>query len=144
MGHSLSARISSASASASRRFSASEYAAIRFIQLRSAPAEKLFPSAARTIARTSASAPNRPISPVKAAISASSKALCSSARASVKVASPRGSIAVWKPAAIAYIRNTPNFVGSIGALAAAARPSPSTMRVWAGSITPSSHSRAEA
>ena len=36
------------------------------------------------------------------------------------------------------------YVGSIGALAAAERPRPSTSRVSAGSITPSSHSRAVA
>src|SRR5262245_15466812 len=43
-----------------------------------------------------------------------------------------------------YIRNRPNFVGSIGALDAADKPRPSTSRVSAGSITPSSHSRAVA
>ena len=41
-----------------------------------------------------------------------------------------------------YIRNRPNFVGRIGAFSAAANDSPSTRRVCAGSITPSSHSRA--
>src|SRR4051812_6302296 len=41
-----------------------------------------------------------------------------------------------------YIRNTPNRVRSIGALSAADKPRPSTMRVSAGSITPSSHKRA--
>jgi len=41
-----------------------------------------------------------------------------------------------------YIRNTPKRVSSIGALSAAEIPNPSTMRVSAGSITPSSHSRA--
>ena len=43
-----------------------------------------------------------------------------------------------------HILNRPNFVGSIGALAAADSPRPSTSRVSAGSITPSSHSRAVA
>ena len=42
----------------------------------------------------------------------------------------------------AHIRNTPNRVGSIGVRDAASRPSASTFRVSAGSITPSSHSRA--
>ena len=43
-----------------------------------------------------------------------------------------------------HILNRPNFVGSIGAFDAADSPSPSTSRVSAGSITPSSHSRAVA
>jgi hypothetical protein len=43
-----------------------------------------------------------------------------------------------------HILNRPNLVGSIGALAAADNPRPSTSRVSAGSITPSSHSRAVA
>jgi hypothetical protein len=43
-----------------------------------------------------------------------------------------------------HILNSPNVVGSIGAFAAADNPSPSTRRVSAGSITPSSHSRAVA
>jgi enoyl-CoA hydratase/carnithine racemase len=42
----------------------------------------------------------------------------------------------------AYMRNTPKRVGSIGALRLADSASPSTSRVCAGSITPSSHSRA--
>ena len=41
-----------------------------------------------------------------------------------------------------HIRNTPNFGSGIGALSVADRPSASTRRVSAGSITPSSHSRA--
>ncbi len=41
-----------------------------------------------------------------------------------------------------YMRNTPKRVGSIGAFNAADSASPSTSRVCAGSITPSSHSRA--
>ena len=43
-----------------------------------------------------------------------------------------------------HILNRPNRVGSIGALAAAERPRPSTSLVSAGSITPSSQSRAVA
>ncbi len=43
-----------------------------------------------------------------------------------------------------HILNRPNFVGSIGAFADADNPRPSTSRVSAGSITPSSHSRAVA
>ena len=42
------------------------------------------------------------------------------------------------------MRNTPNLVGRGGALSAAASAMPSTRRVSAGSITPSSHSRADA
>src|SRR5690606_30396019 len=41
-----------------------------------------------------------------------------------------------------YIRNTPNLAGSIGALSEAEIPSASTRRVSAGSMMPSSHSRA--
>ena len=41
-----------------------------------------------------------------------------------------------------YIRNTPNFISGIGASRLAARASASTVRVCAGSITPSSHNRA--
>ena len=41
-----------------------------------------------------------------------------------------------------HIRKTPNRVGSIGAFMLADKPSPNTRRVSAGSITPSSHSRA--
>ena len=43
-----------------------------------------------------------------------------------------------------HILNRPKRVGSIGALAAADNPRPSTSLVSAGSITPSSHSRAVA
>ena len=41
-----------------------------------------------------------------------------------------------------YMRKTPNRVGSIGALSAAERESPKTMRVSDGSMIPSSQSRA--
>ena len=44
----------------------------------------------------------------------------------------------------AYIRNTPKRVGSIGAFNAADSARPSTRRVSAGSMMPSSHSRAVA
>jgi hypothetical protein len=40
-----------------------------------------------------------------------------------------------------YIRNTPNRVSSTGALRLAEIASPSTLRVSAGSMTPSSYSR---
>ena len=40
--------------------------------------------------------------------------------------------------------NTPNFAGGIGAFRAALKESPSTSRVWTGSITPSSQRRAVA
>ncbi len=42
-----------------------------------------------------------------------------------------------------HILNTPNFVSSIGALSAADRLSATTSRVRAGSMMPSSQSRAE-
>ena len=42
------------------------------------------------------------------------------------------------------MRNTPKVVGRGGALSAVASASPSTRRVSAGSITPSSQSRADA
>ena len=41
-----------------------------------------------------------------------------------------------------HIRKTPKRVSGIGALSAAEIPRPSTVRVSAGAITPSSHSRA--
>ncbi len=41
-----------------------------------------------------------------------------------------------------YILNTPNLVSSMGALSAAEMPRPSTARVSAGSMMPSSHNRA--
>ena len=43
-----------------------------------------------------------------------------------------------------HIRNTPKRVGSTGALSAAESDRPSTVRVSAGSMMPSSHSRAVA
>ena len=45
---------------------------------------------------------------------------------------------------VAYIRNTPNFVSSTGALSAADKASASTRRVSLGRMMPSSHSRAVA
>ncbi len=43
-----------------------------------------------------------------------------------------------------HIRNTPKVVSGIGAFSDAEIASPSTSRVWAGSMTPSSHRRAVA
>ncbi len=43
-----------------------------------------------------------------------------------------------------YIRNTPNVVSGIGAFRLAEIARPSTSRVWAGSMMPSSHRRAVA
>ncbi len=48
----------------------------------------------------------------------------------------------YKRASPSHIRNTPKRVGSIGAFNAADSPSPSTRRVSAGSMMPSSHRRA--
>jgi hypothetical protein len=45
---------------------------------------------------------------------------------------------------IGYIRNRPNVVSGIGAFRLALMARPSTSRVWAGSMTPSSHRRAVA
>src|SRR5690606_4507706 len=45
---------------------------------------------------------------------------------------------------VGYMRNTPNLAGSIGALRDAETARPSTRRVSAGSMMPSSHSRAVA
>ena len=47
----------------------------------------------------------------------------------------------WRPDT--HIRKTPNLPRSMGALRAAEMASASTVRVWGGSITPSSQSRAE-
>ena len=47
-----------------------------------------------------------------------------------------------RPERSPHILNTPNSVGAIGAFNVAASDSPSTRRVSAGSMTPSSHSRA--
>ena len=44
--------------------------------------------------------------------------------------------------ATVHIRNTPNFMGGIGAFRLADRASARTVRVSAGSMTPSSQSRA--
>ena len=43
-----------------------------------------------------------------------------------------------------YIRKTPKRVWGIGAFSEAEMPRPRTRRVWAGSMTPSSHRRAVA
>ena len=49
----------------------------------------------------------------------------------------------WRGSSIGYIRNTPKRGPSgTGALRQAAKARPSTSRVWAGSMMPSSHSRA--
>ena len=48
-----------------------------------------------------------------------------------------------QPCLRSHILNTPNFVSGIGALSAAERLSASTSRDLAGSMMPSSHSRAE-
>lgn len=44
---------------------------------------------------------------------------------------------------LSYILNTPNFGSSIGAFRAALKLSPKTVRVSAGSMTPSSHNLAD-
>jgi hypothetical protein len=51
-------------------------------------------------------------------------------------------LCVLRVSVVSYIRKTPKRVGSIGALRLAEIASASTIRVSAGSIMPSSHSRA--
>lgn len=51
---------------------------------------------------------------------------------------------IHQPHKPAHIRNTPNRDSSTGAFNAAEIANPNTVRVSAGSITPSSHSRADA
>src|SRR5574343_227476 len=77
---SASTRSMRASARASRRFSSKPFCAARFIQLRSAPAEKLLPRPASTTTRTLASASSASQAAVISAIRVSSKALCTSGR----------------------------------------------------------------
>ena len=115
---------------------------MRRIQFRSAPAQKAGPSAASTTARTSARLAASWKAAVISAITSSLKALRTSGRLSVSVSTAPfvGGLKCWS--SWRYIRNTPNFVSGIGAFSAALRPSASTRRVSAGSITPSSHSRA--
>jgi hypothetical protein len=65
---------------------------MRFIQPRSAPAEKFFPSEASTTTRTSSRAASCPKVARNSAITASSKALCFSGRLRITRATPRGLI----------------------------------------------------
>src|SRR5574343_165892 len=82
VGFFISARVRSmrARARASLRLSSMPLLAARFIQLRSAPAEKLLPRPARTTTRTSASSSRATQAAVSSAIRVSSKALCRSGR----------------------------------------------------------------
>src|SRR6478672_5711697 len=73
-------RISAASPMASRRFSSSEKPAMRFIQFRSAPAEKERPAPESTTRRTPSSASMERNASVSSAMSASSNALWRSGR----------------------------------------------------------------
>ena len=148
---------------ASARFCAREKPAIFFIQFRSAPAQKLGPAPMSTTARTAGSSPSLRSAAVSSAISVALNALWTSGRLSVTTADrrrpPRQSIVAYVGAShvgfaaaglahdrclahYTYIRNTPKVVGSIGLFSAAEIASPSTRRVSAGSMTPSSHSRA--
>src|SRR5574343_851913 len=77
---SASTRSILARARASFRLSSSPLLAARFIQLRSAPAEKLLPRPASTTARTSASSSSAMKAAVSSVIRVSSKALCRSGR----------------------------------------------------------------
>ncbi len=67
---------------------------MRFIQLRSAPAEKLLPSEASITTRTLASLPTCSNAAESSAMMASSKALCLSGLFMVMVATPRSSTRV--------------------------------------------------
>src|SRR5438552_5349111 len=78
--HSEMVRNSAASRRASSRLLSNEAAPWRLIQFRSAPAEKLLPSPASTIARTAGSASSRRNASVSSAIKVSSNALWSSGR----------------------------------------------------------------
>ena len=82
-GTSCSVRSMTASPFASARFCARLYVAIRFIQLRSAPAQNDGPLPASTTTRTPSSAPSASIASVSSAISVSLNALCTSGRLSV-------------------------------------------------------------
>jgi len=85
---SASVRSMPASRIASAKFSASLASPAAFIQLRSAPAEKLFPRPASTTARTVASASSSRHAAVRSAISCALKALCTSGRFIQIVATP--------------------------------------------------------
>jgi hypothetical protein len=63
-------------------------------------------------------------------------------RAMRQAISPR--LAISRDRNIAYIRNTPKRVFCTGAFKAADKDNPTTRRVSAGSMMPSSHSRAVA
>ena len=76
---------------ASAWFSASFLPAAARIQSRSAPAEKLLPLPASTMARTSSAWPNRVKASSSAAMSSALKALCRSGRFSVSRAVPQSS-----------------------------------------------------
>ena len=90
VGFFISARVRSMPASfiASAKFSASLASPAAFIQLRSAPAEKLFPRPASTTARTASSASSSMQAVVRSAISCALKALCTSGRFIQIVATP--------------------------------------------------------
>jgi hypothetical protein len=70
----------------SARFSAFENAAIFFIQLRSAPAQKLSPAPMSTTARTARSTASERSAAVSSAIKISLNALCTSGRLSTTIA----------------------------------------------------------
>src|SRR5512132_1046755 len=67
---------------------------MRCIQLRSAPAEKLLPLARSTTTRAAGSAPSRRKACVSSAMTSSSKALCTSGRSRVTVATPSGRVSI--------------------------------------------------
>jgi hypothetical protein len=73
---------------ASFRFSSKSISPIRFIQLRSAPAQNTFPRPASTTARTAGSASSTPNAAVSSAIMVSLKALRTSGRLSQSTATP--------------------------------------------------------
>src|SRR6218665_1580377 len=83
--------MSLSSSPASCWLSSREYVAMRFIQPRSAPAEKLLPSERRTRRRTCGCLEKFSIAVFSALMRTSSKALWTSGRLSVSVATPRSS-----------------------------------------------------
>ncbi len=123
---------------------------MRFIQLRSAPAQNAGPLPASTTARTLSSASSSRRAVVSALISASSKALRISGRSSVtrataplcKTFSISGEPPFMHGFEHAHILKMPKRVCSIGALRQAESARPSSRRVSAGSTTPSSQRRA--
>ena len=158
--------INLASSLASPKFCSKSILACLRIQLRSAPALKFLPLAFSTSTWHWSLVAKCSRVWIISVIITSSKALCLSARLRIICPTP---LLSWHETYLKfsincvvmvqhsqlsqyrfigqdgqghYIRNTPNLVSSIGALSAADKAKPTTSRVCAGSIMPSSHKRA--